>query len=153
MLSGRCRFARYSEEARTSPSNRHIQFEPAPCPIDGVHLKLEDCPTGEAKLTSGFRLPARYVIHTVGPRWKGGKKGEAKLLASCYQKSLRIAADNKMATVAFPAISCGIYGYPLEEAVAIALRETRAFLAKYDHPQKVNFCCFDEKTAEAYRNV
>ena len=115
--------------------------------------KLKGCPTGVAKLTPGFRLPARYIIHTVGPRWKGGKKGEAELLASCYQKSLRIAADNKMAAVAFPAISCGVYGYPLEEAVAIALRETRTFTAENDLPQKVIFCCFDEKTAEAYRNA
>ena len=82
------------------------------------------CPTGEARITKGYRLPARYVIHTVGPVWRGGTNGEADLLASCYRSSLKLATENGVRTIAFPAISCGIYGYPLDAAAAVAVRET-----------------------------
>jgi O-acetyl-ADP-ribose deacetylase len=85
------------------------------------------CPTGEARLTPGCKLRARYVIHAVGPIWRGGHQGEADLLASCYRSSLALASEHAVRSIAFPAISCGIYGYPLEEAAAIALREIRAF--------------------------
>ena len=85
------------------------------------------CPTGEARLTAGFRLRARYVIHTVGPIWRGGRQGEADLLASCYRSSLALASDHAVRSIAFPAISCGIYGYPLDEAAAIAVQEIRTF--------------------------
>ena len=85
------------------------------------------CPTGEARLTPGCKLRARYVIHAVGPIWRGGHQGEADLLASCYRSSLALASEHAVRSIAFPAISCGIYGYPLDEAAAIALREIRAF--------------------------
>ena len=85
------------------------------------------CATGDARLTAGFKLRARYIIHTVGPIWRGGEQGEADLLASCYRSSLALASEHAVRSIAFPAISCGIYGYPLEEAAAIAVREIRAF--------------------------
>ncbi len=88
------------------------------------------CPTGEARITPGFRLPARYVIHTVGPLWRGGSRGEADLLARCYRSSLALARQHGVDTIAFPAISCGVYGYPVDEAAAIAVRETRAFAGR-----------------------
>src|SRR5438093_12254878 len=84
---------------------------------------LGGCPTGEARLTRGYRLPARYVIHTVGPVWQGGARGEAALLAACYRNSLALAPDHGMRSIAFPAISCGVYGYPLDQAHAIAVRQ------------------------------
>ncbi|MFQ5668753.1 MAG: O-acetyl-ADP-ribose deacetylase [Candidatus Binatia bacterium] len=90
------------------------------------------CPTGEARITPGFALPARHVIHTVGPVWKGGGAGEPALLASCYRNSLALAATHKLRSIAFPAISCGVYGYPAEKAAAIAVREVSDFLAKHD---------------------
>lgn len=85
------------------------------------------CRTGDARITPGFRLPAPYVIHTVGPVWRGGKSGEPELLASCYRSSLALAREHGVDSIAFPAISCGVYGYPVDEAAAIAVRETRAF--------------------------
>lgn len=90
---------------------------------------LGGCPTGEARITRGYQLPARYVIHTVGPVWRGGQHGEAALLAACYRNSLAIAAAHGVASIAFPAISCGVYGYPFAAAAQIALRECRAFAA------------------------
>jgi O-acetyl-ADP-ribose deacetylase (regulator of RNase III) len=102
------------------------------------------CPTGEARLTPGFRLPARYVIHTVGPVWRGGARGEAELLASCYRQSFMLARDTGIRTIAFPAISCGIYGYPVEDAATIAVREVRAFLQQHDVPDRVALVAFDE---------
>ena len=93
---------------------------------------LGGCATGSAKITKGYRLPARFVIHTVGPVWRGGRYGEAALLASCYQQSLDLAAEYGLATIAFPAISCGVYGYPIGEAAAIAVREIRNFLGRSD---------------------
>jgi len=109
------------------------------------------CPTGEARITPGFRLPARSVIHTVGPVWRGGDRGEADLLASCYRASLRLAGEHAIATIAFPAISCGVYGYPIEAAVAIAVREVRAYLERERSVGRIVFCCFGAALADAYR--
>jgi O-acetyl-ADP-ribose deacetylase (regulator of RNase III) len=90
------------------------------------------CPTGEARITRGYRLPAKHVIHTVGPVWHGGTHGEPELLASCYRSSLQLAVENGVRSIAFPAISCGVYGYPLDEAAAIAVREVSAFSDRLD---------------------
>jgi len=114
---------------------------------------LNGCKTGDAKLTKGYRLPARYVIHTVGPVWQGGGKGEAELLASCYRRSLEIAAGKDCRTVAFPAISTGIYGYPKDEATRIAVGTVDALLGQTTVPEIVTFCCFDEQMAELYRQA
>ncbi len=103
------------------------------------------CPTGEARVTPGFRLPARYVIHTVGPVWRGGSVGEAELLARCYRSSLAAARETGIGSVAFPAISCGIYGYPVEDAATIAVREVRAFLHQHEVPARVVLVAFDEE--------
>ena len=103
------------------------------------------CPTGEARLTPGFRLPARHVIHTVGPVWRDGAHGEPELLASCYRRSLELARANGLQTIAFPAISCGVYGYPIDDAAAIAVREVRAFLDAHELPERVMLVAFDEK--------
>jgi|SRR5688572_2892324 O-acetyl-ADP-ribose deacetylase (regulator of RNase III) len=103
------------------------------------------CPTGEARITPGFRLPARYVIHTVGPVWHGGGRGEPELLAGCYRSSLALAREHGLDLVAFPAISCGIYGYPEDQAAAIAVREVRAFQAEQGAPQRVLLVAFDER--------
>lgn len=108
------------------------------------------CPTGEARITAGYRLPARCVIHTVGPVWRGGTAGEPDLLASCYRNSLALAVANGVRSIAFPAISTGVFGYPLEAATEIAVRTV---LAMRDRPEKVIFCCFDEATAALYRRV
>ena len=113
-------------------------------------MALGGCATGDAKLTPGFRLPARYVIHTVGPVWRGGGHGEPGLLASCYRRAFALAETNKFATIAFPAISCGAYGYPLELAVAIAVRETRAAASLPGPLERVVFACFDARTLDAY---
>jgi O-acetyl-ADP-ribose deacetylase (regulator of RNase III) len=101
------------------------------------------CPTGEARMTGGHRLTARHVIHTVGPVWHGGGHGEPALLASCYGSSLELAARHGLASVAFPAISCGIYGYPPEDAARVAVRTVRAFLAAHSVPDRVTFVAFD----------
>ncbi|RWE00348.1 O-acetyl-ADP-ribose deacetylase [Mesorhizobium sp.] len=114
---------------------------------------LNGCKTGDAKLTKGYRLPARYVIHTVGPVWQGGGKGEAELLASCYRRSLEIARDHDCRTIAFPAISTGIYRYPKDEATRIAVGTVSDFLKQNTLPKAVTFCCFDEPTAELYRRA
>ncbi|TIT87805.1 MAG: O-acetyl-ADP-ribose deacetylase, partial [Mesorhizobium sp.] len=103
--------------------------------------------------TKGYRLPARYVIHTVGPVWQGGGKGEAELLASCYRRSLEIARDHDCRTIAFPAISTGIYRYPKDEATRIAVGTVSDFLKQNTLPKAVTFCCFDEPTAELYRRA
>ena len=113
--------------------------------------KLGGCPTGEARITGGHRLKARYVIHTVGPVWRGGRHGEPELLASCYRESLRLARERACRTVAFPAISCGIYGYPVAAACAIAVREASTFLAAHDAPGIVTFVSFGDEVWEAYR--
>lgn len=111
---------------------------------------LGGCQTGDAKLTKGYRLPARYIIHTVGPVWKGGRHGEAALLASCYQRSLTVATGNGVTTIAFPSISTGIYGYPIDEAAAIALAATREFVATPTGIRQVIFCCFSEDDLRVY---
>jgi O-acetyl-ADP-ribose deacetylase (regulator of RNase III) len=112
---------------------------------------LGGCRTGEAKITRGHRLPARYVIHTVGPVWRGGESGEVGSLASCYRRSLEIAAEKGLDSIAFPAISTGVYRFPLERAATIAVREVRAFLNARDRPRIVLLVAFDDRTAAAYR--
>ncbi len=103
---------------------------------------LRGCDTGDAKITKGYNLPAKYVIHTVGPVWNGGQKGEAELLASCYRRSLKVAVENKLESIAFPAISCGVYGYPIPQACEIAMREVKKFLTEPNHNIRVIFACF-----------
>ena len=114
---------------------------------------LGGCETGDAKLTGGHDLPARHVIHTVGPVWNGGGSGEPDLLASCYRRSLAIARDHGLRTVAFPAISCGVYRFPLASAARIAVREVRTFLAENDLPDKVILVCFGDDVLAAYQNA
>lgn len=109
------------------------------------------CPTGEARLTPGFRLPAGFVIHTVGPVWTGGSRGEPALLAGCYRNSLALAAEQELESVAFPAISCGIYGYPLDQAAAIAVREIRAFQMQYDAPRRVLLVAYEREVFATLR--
>jgi len=111
------------------------------------------CPTGEARITSGGDLPARYVIHTVGPVWRGGSEGEPTLLASCYRSILDLGAEHDIRTIAFPAISCGIYGYPIAEACAIAVNEVSGFLASHEIPERVLFVAFSEAVETAYRTA
>ena len=111
---------------------------------------LGGCPTGEARMTAGYELPARQVIHTVGPVWQGGAAGEPELLARCYRNSLRLALKNGVSRIAFPAISCGVYGYPIPEAAAIAVREVRAFVTAHGGPGEVSFACYNEAILDAY---
>ncbi|RAO76864.1 O-acetyl-ADP-ribose deacetylase [Dyella jiangningensis] len=108
------------------------------------------CPTGEARITPGFRLPARYVIHTVGPVWHGGAHDEPSLLASCYEQSMALALDHDVDSIAFPAISCGIYGYPPERAAPVALRSLRASIPA-DTSIQVLICCFGDTMASIWR--
>ena len=114
---------------------------------------LHGCPTGEARITGGYSLPARWVIHTVGPVWKGGGHSEDELLAACYRNSLALARDNGIRTIAFPAISTGVYGFPIARACAIALREIKQFLETNPLPEEVRLICFDRHTADIYRNL
>ncbi len=114
---------------------------------------LGGCETGQAKMTRGYRLPARHVIHTVGPIWQGGDQGEPELLAACYRNCLELAVAHGVRTIAFPAISCGVYGYPLDEAAAIAVREVRQFLAGDDRVAAVYLVCFGGEVLEAYRQA
>ena len=111
---------------------------------------LGGCPTGEARITRGYRLPARHVIHTAGPVYRDGLHGEPELLASCYRSSLALAAGNGVRTIAFPAISCGIYGYPLEDAIAIAVRECAEGLKRHATIERIVFACFDARTCALY---
>jgi len=113
---------------------------------------LGGCRTGQAKLTQGHHLPARYIIHTVGPVWWGGARGEAQLLASCYQNTLRIAAAHGIRSVAFPCISTGAYGYPLEPAAQIAVSTVRAALLEHPGIREVIFCCFSAHQLAVYQN-
>ena len=117
--------------------------------VDGA-IHMAGCRTGEAKITRGYRLPARHVIHTPGPRWRDGQHGEPELLASCYRNCLRLASENGCHTVDFPSISTGIYHFPLDQAAQIAVREITAYLA--DHPEitRVRMVCFDSRTRAAY---
>src|SRR5512136_3312155 len=112
---------------------------------------LHGCATGEAKITGGHRLPARWVIHAVGPVWKGGGHSEDELLAACYRNSLALARDNGVHSIAFPAISTGAYGFPLDRACKIALSEVRRFLEANLLPDEVRLACFDRHTADVYR--
>ena len=111
---------------------------------------LGGCATGDAKITQGYRLPARFVIHTVGPVWRGGHEGEPELLASCYRTTFKLALEHGIETIAFPAISCGVYGYPIKLACSIALRETRAFLEQTTSIRRVYFVCFGEDIYQTY---
>ena len=115
--------------------------------------KLGGCPTGEAKLTKGYRLPARHVIHTVGPIWRGGSNGEPEKLANCYRNSMQIAADNGFATIAFPAISTGVYGYPLQEAAQIAINQVIECLNEMPSIKKVTFVLFGRKNFDIYTDI
>jgi O-acetyl-ADP-ribose deacetylase (regulator of RNase III) len=112
---------------------------------------LGGCPTGEARITAGYRLPAKFVIHTVGPIWGGGNRGEPELLARCYRNSLALATKHQVHNIAFPAISCGIYGYPVQAACRIAVRETMAYLDANELPERVIFVCFGGEIHDAYR--
>lgn len=114
---------------------------------------LGGCPTGEARVTRGYRLPARHVIHTVGPVWQGGDRGEPALLAACYRNSLALARDLELGSIAFPAISCGVYGYPLELATAIATREVGALAPSVPTLARVVFACFGDDALRAYRRA
>ena len=113
---------------------------------------LGGCPTGQAKITRGYKLPAKHVIHTVGPVWSGGKRGEPEFLASCYRESLKLASAHGLKTIAFPAISCGVYGYPLDLAVKVAVRECSGFIAANAAPEKILFACFSTEILAAYES-
>lgn len=116
---------------------------------------LGGCPTGEARITRGYRLPAKWVIHAVGPVWHGGNHGEADLLASCYRNSLDLADAHGVRSIAFPAISCGVYRFPLSRAANIAVREVRDWLKRHPRTslEKIVFCCFDARTLAAYKEA
>jgi len=114
---------------------------------------LGGCPTGEAKITAGYLLPAKYVIHTVGPVWRGGGQHEEQLLANCYRNALRLAAEHGLESLAFPAISTGVYRFPLERACRIALSETLAFVQQQSSLQRIVFCCFSAANRDRYQRT
>lgn len=116
-------------------------------------IKTGGCPTGEARITKGYNLNARYVIHTVGPVWNGGNKGESKLLAECYRNVLRIAEEYHVTTLAFPNISTGVYGYPKMEAALIAVSTVKEFQTKNNSIRQLFFCCFDAENFKIYNNI
>jgi O-acetyl-ADP-ribose deacetylase (regulator of RNase III) len=115
--------------------------------------RLGGCKTGDARLTRGHRLPAKHVIHTVGPVWRGGANGEPELLASCYRRSLELAAANGIVTVAFPSISTGVYGYPIEQAAQVAVGTVRSCLRELLVIQDVAFCCFSPSDLQVYEGL
>jgi O-acetyl-ADP-ribose deacetylase (regulator of RNase III) len=115
--------------------------------------RLHGCPTGQAKITRGYRLPAKHVIHTVGPVWHGGGDNEPELLASCYRTSFALAREHNLKTLAFPAISCGVYGYPIPAATKIAIRETRSALDANPAIESVIFACFNTEVFEVYQQT
>jgi len=114
---------------------------------------LGGCPTGEAKITRGHDLPAKHVIHAVGPVWRGGNREEPELLASCYRRSLELAREHGLKTIAFPAISCGVYGYPLNEAARVAIGEVARFLEGESSIEKVHLVCFGDDVRSAYEQA
>lgn len=114
---------------------------------------LNGCETGQAKITKGYRLKAKHIIHTVGPIWHGGYRDEHALLASCYQTSLALAKEKKVKTLAFPAISTGIYGFPMDQAAFIAVNETKRFMNKNNYPEKVIFVTYSDDSYETYRKL
>jgi O-acetyl-ADP-ribose deacetylase (regulator of RNase III) len=115
--------------------------------------KLNGCETGDAKITLGYNLPAKFVIHTVGPVWHGGNSNEDKMLASCYKRSLEVAVENKIESVAFPSISTGAYGFPFERAARIAIKEVVRFLGSHPSIKKIIFVCFFQKDYECYTKL
>lgn len=115
--------------------------------------QLGGCKTGEAKITRGYNLPAKYVIHTVGPIWQGGDKGEKEKLAACYRNSLKMAAENNIKSIIFPSISTGAYGFPVEKAAPIALKEVRRFLEENNNIKEVIFVLFSEKDLQIYQEL
>ncbi len=114
---------------------------------------LHGCETGEAKITASYRLPCKFVIHTVGPVWQGGGRGEAELLACCYRRSLETAREHGLKTIAFPCISTGVYGYPIHESAEIAVREVRKFAVENEVIEQVVFCCFSERDFRIYEDL
>jgi O-acetyl-ADP-ribose deacetylase (regulator of RNase III) len=114
-------------------------------------LKIGHCPPGEARATGAYRLPARLVVHTVGPVWEGGGHGEQQTLESCYRSSLELAAEKGAASIAFPCIATGVYGYPRAEACEVAVAATLQWLREHEQPREVVFCCFAEEDARLYR--
>jgi len=114
---------------------------------------LGGCKTGEAKLTKGYRLPAKFIVHTVGPVWRGGTHGEPELLASCYRNSLQLAADNDAHSIAFPSISTGVYGYPVELAARVAVASVSSSLPEIDSIHEVTFCCFSAGDFAVYQRL
>jgi len=115
--------------------------------------RIGSLPTGKAVITTAGKLPAKYVVHTVGPIWKGGTANESSLLAGCYRESLQLAGQHKLTTVAFPSISTGIYGYPLEKAAPVALQTVHDYLARHKEPERVLFILFDSRTLHAYKEA
>jgi O-acetyl-ADP-ribose deacetylase (regulator of RNase III) len=115
--------------------------------------RLKGCPTGEARITSGYSLKARWIIHTVGPVWKGGTRNEALLLSACYENSLRLATEKNLRSIAFPAISTGAYAYPLKEATEIAIRSVREFTGRSEVLDKVVFCCYSGEHFATYERL
>lgn len=119
--------------------------------LEAACRRIGHCPTGSAVMTPGFGLKARFVVHAVGPVWKGGEAGEEALLRGCYEAALALAAEARLKDIAFPAISTGIFGYPIEPAARVAVGTVAAFLSRQAQPERVVFCCFDEAIATIYR--